>query len=450
MNEDDKILEKQGANWWEDKINRRDANKKVLQYGAAGAFIAMVGISLIVGSNDDDDDSDDVEKQEDAIDLQKREGWDVGAKDKNLTYPSNFVVTTDSKGTDKWKTYLNAFSLISAYSPTESKFMPYYVPTLAQVLDEDSMRDSFKLIFTPEMAQSYSRGLGFKALLEENKNNENILVIVDIQGAASVAFGAALADAANIITTFDNRPHPIGIVPSHLTLSAMVYYAGEIEEKKKNAKELKSNVFILDRNRFKEQINEDTEFDNRYMAKLPSIDDLMKFGVTNIMYCTLGATQESDDLNDDFVAYKKAEIDVKMVNLADFKANETGTPDSISNGSTANMQSAYHTAPPVYYYGGGHSYMPLFFTYYAFMSPYRSYPRTMSYGGSMPRPSSFTPSPRPTVFSSSRVGGSSGIGRTRPSGFGRVTTRVSGTTGRMTGVRAGKSGSFGRVGGRGG
>ncbi|MEK7830209.1 MAG: hypothetical protein AAB401_03940, partial [Acidobacteriota bacterium] len=56
---------------------------------------------------------------------------------------------------------------------------------------------------------------------------------------------------------------------------------------------------------------------------------------------------------------------------------------------------------------------------------------------------------RPTVFSSSRVGASSGatgVGRSKPSGFGRTSVRR-GSDGRVSGVRSGRSGSYGRSGG---
>jgi hypothetical protein len=50
---------------------------------------------------------------------------------------------------------------------------------------------------------------------------------------------------------------------------------------------------------------------------------------------------------------------------------------------------------------------------------------------------------RPTAFSGYRMGAMrGGVGRARPSGFGRTSVRMSG--GRVTGVRAGGSGSFGR------
>ncbi|MBO0861503.1 MAG: hypothetical protein J2P21_24040, partial [Chloracidobacterium sp.] len=58
----------------------------------------------------------------------------------------------------------------------------------------------------------------------------------------------------------------------------------------------------------------------------------------------------------------------------------------------------------------------------------------------------YRPESRPTIFSSSRIGGASGIGKTRPSGFGRTSVRMS-SDGHVTGARPGRSGSYGRSGG---
>jgi len=43
------------------------------------------------------------------------------------------------------------------------------------------------------------------------------------------------------------------------------------------------------------------------------------------------------------------------------------------------------------------------------------------------------------------VGGGPGIGKQKPTGFARVSVRESRSTGNITGVRPGRSGSFGRA-----
>ncbi len=63
---------------------------------------------------------------------------------------------------------------------------------------------------------------------------------------------------------------------------------------------------------------------------------------------------------------------------------------------------------------------------------------------------SYVPAPRPTIFAGRSVGGSVGIGKQKPSGFGRVSVRYDSSSGGFTGLGprrrggSGRSGSFGR------
>lgn len=430
-----------GSKWWNESMNRRKAGKTLAIVGGA-VVVGAIAIAAIV-----DDEDDDVEVQQDSKSLQQKEGWNVGATDKQLVYPEHYVVSSDSRTSSDWFRFYEVSALNAAYEPKKSVLKAYYVPTLPQSLGMGKYINDLKLFFTPEMARAYSQGLGMKEALAQNKNNDNLLLIVDMPGEESVAFAAAMSDCADLILTFDNIPHPLGVVPSHLTLGALVYYAGEVEEKRKNRVDNAVSLFVLDRKRFVQTISEDTQFDNRYLAKLPSIDDLKSSGVTNIMYLVNNEKQELDDLNDDFVAFQNAGISINMVELDQFKAKESdsfavspmqyGAPQDSINA----IRNQYHTAPPVYHYGGGIHFIPVFYSYH----PY------MSYGGSMRtmpatsmRPSTYRPAPRQTIFSAQSFGGAKGVGRTRPSGFGMVTTRVSSSSGRLSGVRAGRSGSFGR------
>jgi hypothetical protein len=119
-----------------------------------------------------------------------------------------------------------------------------------------------------------------------------------------------------------------------------------------------------------------------------------------------------------------------------------------------------------YYYGGGPGFHPFFFYAYPFYSPSPAYARRAGFAGARAAalppsvsPPRYVPAPRPTMFSGTRIGGRSaagGVGRSKPSGFGRATVRVA-PSGGVVGTRAGRSGyyapgrsgSFGRSGGGG-
>jgi hypothetical protein len=59
---------------------------------------------------------------------------------------------------------------------------------------------------------------------------------------------------------------------------------------------------------------------------------------------------------------------------------------------------------------------------------------------------SYKPAARPTMFSARNTGVTSGVGRSKPTGFGRVSTRVDGS-GKVSrsSYSSGRSGSFGRT-----
>jgi hypothetical protein len=154
---------------------------------------------------------------------------------------------------------------------------------------------------------------------------------------------------------------------------------------------------------------------------------------------------------------------VVLFPLADFQKVSQPVTKKAPDGTT-------HTVTETrYYYGGGLESHLGFLLLYSFLAPRPMlyYPPPIGYpypygypspgGGAGWRsttlgdvrppstsPPSYEPRSRPTLFSGSRVGGQSGVGRAKPSGFGRTTFRTSG--GRVTGFGSGRSGSLGRGG----
>ncbi len=210
-------------------------------------------------------------------------------------------------------------------------------------------------------------------------------------------------------------------------------------------------MMLLDKQRLNQYQDEDTQFDNRWLAKLPPADQLKQRGVTSLLYIVNddAQKQELDDLNDEFVEFQKNGIQTRLLHLSDFKPYD----ESVKVAPPSGTQTTGGTQTIVerhYYYGGSPLYHWWFYNHYF----YNPYPRVVIYRGgySVPltRPASpppfsapaYRPVTRPTMFSGTRVGGASGIGKTKPSGFGRTSVRTS--NGRVTGIRSGRSGSYGR------
>lgn len=425
-------------------LTRREANSRIAKLGVTAFLIASAGIAVGCGS-DEEEGEDGVDVDREAIDLQKSEGWNVGSSDRQLVYKNRSA--TDSRGSMDWSTYLDPTALLKAYQPKNANWQPYVVPTLVQSLGQTSLRGQAQPVYSKSMAEAYSRGLGMREILSKSKNADSTMVVADLPGPEAVAYAAALADIVDPIITFDNWPHPLGVVHSHETLGALLYYAGEISEKAAKRPANAPGVLVLDSNRLAAYSDADSQFDNRYMAKIPTSDKLSALKVTNVLYAVpdQSRTAEMDDINEDFALYKDKGINVAMVALSDFKPDPNAPAPPVTSDTAklagTNASGAVHHS--TYYYGGGPMFSPWFFYHYPLFMPSYSLPAQSRLPATGMRGSTYAPSRRPTMFSGRAVGGGSGIGRQRPSGFGKVSTRV-GSNGRTTGVRSGRSGSFGR------
>lgn len=431
--------------WFTDHLSRRKLGKGLMWTAALG----MAGLTVYKIS-----DKDDPEVTLDSLELQRKEGWNVGSTEKTLVFSAN-PSATDSVG-KTWSAYDPNY-LISIYQPRDARWQPFFVPTLVQSLSQASLNSQIKPLRTGEMADAYSRAEGLRSLIASSPNANQTLIISDLPGPASVALGAAMSDVATLVPVFDNWPHPLGVVRSHETLGAMVYYAHEIEEKRSKIPENAPALMLLDGNRLASYTDQDTQFDNRYLAKMPPADQLKQRGIQQVIYLTKDQTQtaELDDINDDFVEWQKNGINVRLLRMSDFKPYDAPvTAAAGATGATGSNQSS--TVVRHYYYGGYPYSHWWFYDHYYYSRPrqlyYPSGGRSIPIPPSTSRPTfeapSYRPVSRPTVFSASRVGASSGtgVGRTKPSGFGRTSVRM-GSNGRVSGTRSGRSGSYGRSGG---
>jgi hypothetical protein len=430
----------QMTEWFTNHISRRSLGKGL----AWGAVLAMAGVTVYQLAS-----SDDKEIDEDSFALQKKEGWNVGSTDKFLSFEGSSL--TDSRGRNL--TGYDPNYLTSVYQPRDPRWQPFFVPTLIQSLAQQSLSGQMRPVFNAQMRETNQRAEALRNLISQTPNSSQTLIISDLPGPQSVALGAAMAETAQLVPVFDNWPHPLGVVRSHETLGAMAYYAGEIDEKRSKLKENAPAIMLLDSNRLTAYTDQDTQFDNRYQAKLPPADQLKQRGVQQVIYLVKDESQkeELDDINEDLVEWQKQGINVRMLRLSEFKPVDEPTQATVA-GTTGTTTTS--TVQRHYYYGGSPWASWLFFSHYGYGYPRDVYAYRDGRSYSIPRPATgqtynpptYRPTSRPTVFSNSRVGGASGVGRARPSGFGRTSVRMS-SDGRVTGTRSGRTGSYGRSGG---
>lgn len=426
----------QMTQWFTQHISRRSVGKGL----AWGAVLTMAGVTVYQLASDDDP-----EVSQDSLELQKKEGWNVGSTNKPLTFDGSSG--TDSRG-KAWSAYDPNY-LISIYQPRDPQWQPFFVPTLIQSLSQPSLNSQMRPIRTAQMADTYERAEALRTLISQTPNAKQTLIISELPGPQSIALGAAMADTARLIPVFDNWPHPLGVVHSQETLGAMVYYANEIDEKRAKLNENAPALLLLDSNRLAPYTDQDTQFDNRYLAKLPPADQMKQRGIQQVIYLVKDQNQkeELDDINDDLVEWQKQGINVRMLRLSDFKPYDEPAQTMASGGTSTTVNRHY-------YYGGSPWTSWWFYNHYGYSYPREVYVYRDGRNVSIPRPTSgptfdppsYRPVSRPTIFNASRVGGVSGVGKTRPSGFGRTSVRVS-SNGRVTGTRSGRSGSYGRSGG---
>ncbi|MFL5290600.1 MAG: hypothetical protein ACJ79U_03695 [Myxococcales bacterium] len=424
-----------GARWWQESlrvsaspISRRRAIQALALLGGSAALLGLVAT---LASPDDQ-----VDISMDSLELQKREGWDVGDEGAPLRFPAPGGV--DAEGNRDWQ----LASLATDLAPGRPSLAPFYVPTLFQSLESSSgtpLRSEIRPVPPSDAQADYLRGEAILSLFKAVEMPKDTAVVLDLEGPTSVAVAAALAKGFEPVFTFDNWPHPLGVVPSHLTLASAVYYRPVFLQARAARPPDAPPAFVLDRNRLAHYTDDSGQFDNRYVAKLPTAENLRSLGVRHLLYVTPDKKdlRELDDLNDDFVEFAKASIDVKVLPLSDLDAPKAAGPRA--------------------YYYGGHSHTHLWFwNSYGWYTP-RPTARLpeASMRATVPAPpanvsrgAAYRAVQRPTIFSSRTLGVGSGVGKQRPSGFGRVSVRASASSGKITSVNKGRSGSFGRAGGR--
>ena len=422
------------ASWWEEDITRREAQARGL-----GISALLLTSGLATGCDSED---------QDARALQKQHGWNVGSTDKPLTQSG--AQGEDSLGEESWSSYLEPKALMEVTRPSEP-WRPFESPTLFQALSQVSLATSIKPVFTKEMKRAYDRGLSLASLIHASEHPEQVLFVLDMPGAMSVALAAGMAELVEPVFFFDNWPHPQGVVGSYQTLGSVLYYANEFKEKaeQRASEEALPRAIVLDSNRLAPYTSEGAKFDNRYVASLPDAKALKALGVTHVLYVTeltRSPNQELDDLNEPITALSEGGVKVASIGL-----------DAFGKDPDAPNEDERHTRG--YYYGGRYRSHGYFFVWYSSYSRspstrYAGWPKNpteprKAFGARKP---TYKPALRSTQFSGRTFGSRFGVGRTKPTGFGKVSVskdssgRVRlGRSGRSGGSgRSGRSGSFGR------
>ena len=390
---------------------------------------------------------DELEMKVDTLDLQRRQGWSVGAEE-NLELDD--AVKEDAGGGQRWRELLQV--LPQALAPSQPSLLPYYVPTLFQSLvgsSSQSLRDLITPIYNADMQIAFEKGKSVLALFQQADWPTDTAIVVDLPGPDAMALAASLAERFEPVYDFGNWPHPLGVVPSHRTLAAALYFAPALEASREQRALLPSPsppVFVLDADRLSPYTDANEEFDNRYLARIPTVENLQALGIKHLVYINAAADQpELDDLNEAFVELAQGGIDVRMLSLTDFDRSD----ERLDEGEDPLLSWSFAGGGTYWWYYGGTPFNHChFWDHYGFHhrrgSAASAPPPPNAFGMRIPKSAVYRPLHRATIYSGAQVRVPSGSTAYRPAGFASVLVHTSRVSGHLTGMQAGRSGSFGR------
>jgi hypothetical protein len=150
------------------------------------------------------------------------------------------------------------------------------------------------------------------------------MFVIDLRGAASVAFGVALSRAArqsvSLVPTFNNWPGEEELIPAEETLAALstMWPRQQHEEGA-----LTTPVLLLDAWRLAYRFDDpgDDTYDNRYIltpGDLPDVATLRARGIQRAIYVVQSLDEtsvEEDDLNVTFFGWQQEGISIAMIDL---------------------------------------------------------------------------------------------------------------------------------------
>jgi len=416
-----------GAQWWNEGLSAMSdpvSRRKAIQ------TLALIGGTVAVGGLLASSIESDPEVMElyDALKVQRERGWNFGATEEPLPFapPASERLRPDILDV-----------LATKLAPTQPALKPFYQATLFQSVlpmgqqpppHAASLRDALRPLDTPAMKEAFLQGVALESLFASQEEvARTTALLVDLPGPESVAFAAGLSGRFEPVFTYDNWPHPLGVVPAHLTLSAVVVYYPAFQQRAQQRPAPAPPVFVLDRNRLAPYTQEETQFDNRYVARMPTAEQLRQLGLQRVLYVVPGGSappQELDDLNEDFLAWRAAGLEVKLVAAGDFRPEPIGESlarafSSDPTGDLPASMSSHPSAPRrMYYYGGSRETHDTFWALYPW-APILSATTLARLPSNLSGGHAYEPARRTTLFSS-LPRSAPGLARPVPPRFGKV------------------------------
>jgi hypothetical protein len=251
-------------------------------------------------------------------------------------------------------TDVHASDVIARWSlPDTDPWAPYQKMTLLTSLDD--MQADTKLPYTDGLEVVMHARLVARRVAAAGLPS-GTMIVADLRGPASVAFGAELSRNAqtpvSLILTFNNWPAEDEVIPAEETLSALVHDSPK-------AQGGGPPVFLLDAWRLAFRFDEADPgwVDNRYtVPDMPTADVLRQNGINHVIYLVENLDEtdvEEDDLHETFTAYQGAGIRISMMDL-DSIAEHDVVWSTLLNDTVLNVQPRQLVIHDPRFYVGSH------------------------------------------------------------------------------------------------
>jgi hypothetical protein len=236
----------------------------------------------------------------------------------------------DAQGTDRWKDFLSAEKLYDTWAPAPgSPWSPFHCVPLFAAVDripkthigpapEPGTVEKWVGKVDPVLPP-HARFGAPGPIWADSEN----AIFLDLPGPLSVEAAAWLVTAAGCqtICTFDNWPHPKGLLNAEDTLAALLRWASTVDDARSYLTPSAPPVWVCDNGRLGLRVGKPGEFDNRYFlddSVLPGPRLLAANGIVRATYVSFG--QEDVpllDLEGYFAELLGAGIRVDHVDIAD-------------------------------------------------------------------------------------------------------------------------------------
>lgn len=344
-----------GARWWNSSLKEwsiltpRRAAMKQLAITVGVLALAGGAVYAMASAASDDDGEEAREEKRKSVDMQRDYGWNFGATSETVAFDAQY---TQKYARQALKTLEQDMASGTAHDVHYVRTLfesPEAVPRLTLPDGEQArvkpLAEALRPIRTPQMDLAKGRGRALGALLAQA--TMPVIAIVDMAGEEAVAFAAGASSSLAPVFLFDNWPHPRGVVPSHRTLAAAVYYQPVFANAKSARPKSAPPLFVLEHARLAKYTDNATQFDNRYVCKLPA--SVAKSG-SKVLYIvgTQNDVPEPDDLNTMFVSWIKSGVEVRALAASSFIAKPAldGGEETFLYGGDEKTHAAFFGAYP--------------------------------------------------------------------------------------------------------